>query len=231
MRSARAIFIKQLRDVIKNKMVLFQFIIFPLVAFIMNELVAKADETMPDNIFALMFSVMFAGMTPLFMTNTVIAEDKERKSLRFLVMAGVKPHEYLLGIGGFILTMCSFVSFVFALICGFEGMDLLKFVSVLILGSCASAMLGAIIGIISKNQQAAAATGAPVFMILAFSPVIASINKTVEKMTSFLFTHQVNLLVNDLSMYAAKPFLIILANMAVLSVLFVIAYRKKGLRN
>jgi len=229
-RSAKAIFIKQMKDTLKNRMVLTQFIIFPVVAFVMTELVAKADATIPNSLFVTMFAAMFVGMAPLIMTNTAIAEDKEHKSLRFLVMAGVKPYEYLLGIGGFVLLICSLVSFVFGLIGGFTGMEFVKFVSVLILGSVASALVGSTIGVLSKNQQAATAIGTPVFMVLAFTPMIANFNETIAKVANVFYTQQVNVIVNDFSTGMIKPFLIILANIVILTVLFVLVYKKKGLK-
>ncbi len=230
MNSARAIFIKQFRDTFKNRMVLIQFIVFPVMAFVLTELVAKPDTTIPNNMFVTMFAAMFVGMTPLMMVNSAIAEDKEHKSLRFLVMAGVKPYEYLLGIGGFVLAVCTLISVLFGFIGGFSGLEFAKFVAVLILGSATSVLLGALIGILSKNQQAAAAIGVPIFMILAFSPMVAQFNKTVAKVASIFYTQQVNTLVNNFSANTTKPFLIILANIAVLTVLFVAAYRKKGLK-
>jgi len=230
MRSAKAIFIRQARDVLKNRIVLIQFIIIPIMAFIMTELIAKQDDAMPNNIFVTMFAAMFSGMTPLMITNTAISEDREQKSLRFLVMAGVKPYEYLLGIGGFVLTLCSLVSAVFALIGGFKGMEFFLFTVVLIFGCAASALLGATIGILSKNQQAASAVGTPVFMVLALSPMLSVFNETIRKAAYFLYTYQVNMLVSDFSAGIVKPLLIILANIVVLIVLFVIAYKRKGLR-
>jgi len=231
MRSAKAVFIKQLRDTFKNRMMLVQFIIFPIMAMIMTELVAKADSEIPDTIFVTMFAAVFVGMTPLSMTNTAIAEDREHKSLRFLVMAGVKPYEYLAGVGGLVLLICALVSVVFGLIGGFVGMQLVYFVAVLILGSIASTLLGATIGMLSKNQQAATAIGTPVFMTLSFLPMIAQFNETVEKVASVLYTQQVNILVHDFSMNSTKPFLIIMANIVILIALFALAYQKKGLKN
>jgi ABC-2 type transport system permease protein len=230
-RSAKAIFIKQLQDTFKNRLILIQLIIFPMMAFIMTELVAKVDETIPNSIFVTMFAAMFVGMTPLVMTNSAIAEDREHKSLRFLVMAGVKPYEYLLGIGGFIVLFCSFVSLVFGLIGGFTGVVFVKFVSVLVLGSVASTLLGAIIGILSKNQQAAAALGMPIAMLLAFAPMIANFNNTIEKIADIFYTQQVNVLVNDSSASVTRPFFIIVLNIIVLLILFTLAYKKKGLKS
>jgi len=250
MRSIKAIFVKQARDALKNKGVLIQFLIFPIMAYIMTEMVAKPSEDIPNTIYVTMFAAMFAGMTPLVMTAISIAEDREYKSLRFLAMAGVKPYEYLLGVGGFVLFVCALVSVVFSLIGGFVGMEMLRFVSALIIGSGASMLLGASIGILSKNQQSATAISTPIFMILAFVPMLALFNETLQKVAGVLYTQQINEIVGGLSFEAinnataevgemvseasvdvTKAYLIILANVAVFLILFVFAYKKKGLRN
>ena len=51
MRSVKAIFSKQLRDIFKNKMVLIQFIVFPIVAFVFTEMVARPMADIPDSVF------------------------------------------------------------------------------------------------------------------------------------------------------------------------------------
>ena len=231
MRGTKAIFIKQTLDIFKNSMVMIQFVVFPIVAFVMTELVAKADDAIPDNMFITVFAPIFAGMSLLITTASIIAEDRERKSLRFLVMAGVKPYEYMMGIGGVILTAGLLVSVVFGVMGGFEGIVFIKFICVMLLGSVASVLLGATIGIISKNQQAATALGMPVAMILGFNPMITMFNKNAEKIFSIFYTQQVNTLINDSSVNLIKPVLIILANIAVLIVLFTLAYKKKGLKS
>lgn len=230
MRSARAIFLKQMRDTMKNRMILIQFIMMPVIAYIMTELVAKSSDEIPDSMFVTMFAAMFVGMAPLITTAGAIAEDRERKSLRFLVMAGVRQHEYLMGVGGFVLLVCAVVSVFFGLIGGFGAADLIKFILILIFGSATSVLLGAAIGIFSKNQQMATAISVPVFMVFAFCPMIAQFNETVAAIANILYTQQINTIVNDISLSAVKPALIILANFVVFMALFALAYKKKGLK-
>jgi len=231
MRSAKAIFIKQAKDMFKNPMVLVQFIIFPAVALIMTELISKSNEDIPNNMFVTMMAAIFAGMALVTSAAGVIAEDIERKSLRFLVMAGVKPHEYLLGTGGFILLTGMIVSIVFGLIGTFTGTEFAKFMTVMTTSVSASILLGAAIGMLSKNQQAATAIGMPIAVILGFTPMIANFNKTVEKAASFLYTQQLNVIVNDFSANFTKAIIVIGANIAFLTILFVLAYKKKGLKS
>jgi ABC-2 type transport system permease protein len=231
MRSIKAVFIKHVLDIFKNRVVLIQFAVFPIIAFIMTELVAKADETIPDSMFVTMFAAIFAGMILLTTTAGVIAEDKEHKSLRFLIIAGVKPYEYLLGMGGVLLSASLLVSCVFALMGGFVGREFLLFLLVMIFGSAASMLLGASIGILSKNQQAAIAISMPIAMVLGFCPIFTMFNETAKKIFSIFYTQQMSAVVSDFSTDIIIPIIIILSNIAVLTVLFTLVYKKKGLKS
>jgi ABC-2 type transport system permease protein len=181
--------------------------------------------------FVTMMAPIFAGMALITAMAAVISEDVASKSLRFLMMAGVKPHEYLLGTAGFNLLAGAVVSVIFALIGDFTAIEFMKFLGVMILSVVASLILGATIGILSKNQQAASALGVPFAMILGFTPMIAQFNKTVEKVASILYTQQLNVIVNDFSANFSKAMLVIGINMAVLTALFIFAYKKVGLRD
>ena len=230
MRSVKAIFTKQAKDMLKNPMVLVMFIIFPVVALIMTQLIAKSNDDIPNNMFVTMMSAIFAGMGLITAASAVIAEDIERKSLRFLVIAGVKPHQYLLGTGGFLLLAGTVTSVMFALIGDFTGMETVKFLTVMITGTAASIILGTTIGMFSKNQQAATSLGMPVAMILGFTPMVAAFNETVSKIANIFYTQQINVIVNEFSISIYKPLLVIFANIAVFTGLFIFAYKKKGLK-
>lgn len=228
MSSAIAIFTKQAKDMLKNPAVLVLFILFPAVAFIMTQLVTV--EGMPKNLFVTMMAAIFSGMGLITAASSVIAEDIERKSLRILVIAGVKPHQYLLGTGGFLLLAGTVSSVMFAFIGDFTGEETVKFLTVMITGTAASIILGMTIGMFSKNQQAATSLGTPVAMVMGFTPMIANFNETIGKIASIFYTQQINVIVNDFSTSILKPLFVIFANIAVFLVLFVIAYQKKGLK-
>ncbi len=230
MRSTKAIFIKQAKDIFRNPMILIEFIIFPAVALIMTELIAKTNDAIPPNMFVTMMASIFTGMALIPTMAGIIAEDTERQSLRFLVMAGVKPHQYLLGAGGFVLLAGIIGSGVFTLIGSFTAEEALKFLTVMILSAAASIILGAAVGILSKNQQSAMAASMPLAVIFGFTPMIASFNETIEKAASVLYTQQMNVIVNDFSANFPLAIAVIAANIAVFSVVFAVAYRKKWMR-
>jgi len=230
MRSVNTIFVKQANDMFKNMGTLVQFLIFPVVALVMTRLIALPDPDMPNNMFVTMKAAMFAGMALIPTVIGIIAEDVERKSLKLLVMAGVKPHQYLLGIGGFILLAGTVAAVAFGLMGDFTGIEIVKFLAIMVAGTAASIILGATIGIVAKNRQSATSIGMPIAMVLGFAPMVANFNETIERFSFILYTQQLNVIVNDFDANFAEAMLIVGANIAVLTVLFAIAYKKKGLR-
>jgi len=210
--------------------------VFPLVALVMTVLVGNRIEDTADgmftaNMFTVMMSSIFVGMSLVMSASAVIAEDRETKSLRFLVIAGVKPHAYLLGVGGVIFCASIITSIAFGFIGRFAPGEFLAFMAVMASGAVASIILGATIGIFSQNQQAATGLAMPLAMVLGFGPMVAQFNETIERVFQIFYTQQINVVVNDFSAGLTRPLLVIWANIAVLAVLFALAYGKKGLRN
>ena len=68
-----AILKKQLKDTLKNKVVLIQFVLFPALTWIMNSAVIMED--MPENFFVTLFATMYIGMAPLTSLAAIIAEE------------------------------------------------------------------------------------------------------------------------------------------------------------
>lgn len=150
-------------------------------------------------------------------------------------MNRVYPQKFAKGItpskpGGFFLLAGAVTSVVFALIGEFTGTETLKFLTVMITGSAASIILGAVIGMLSKNQQAATSLSMPIAVIIGFIPMVASFSETVEKYAGILYTQQINVIVNDFSANFAQALMVIGMNIAVLLILFIVTYRKKGLK-
>ena len=238
MRSVRAVFIKQGLDMRRNPTTLIQFLVFPVVAFVFTVVVARPNPDIPDMMFVTMFAAIFAGMSVTVTMASVIAEDRERGSCKFLTMAGVKPQQYLLGVGGFVASVGLVIALVFAVMSGFTGTLFVRFWGVIALGVVTSTVLGATLGILARNQQAATAIVMPIALVLAFGPMLAQFNQSVAKLFSVFYTQQVSVLANDpgagfandSGAGLARPLFVIVANLAVLLVLFLLAYRARGLR-
>ena len=230
MRITTAIFIKQSNDIFKNMGVLVQFIVFPGMAFVMTQLVDMNLADLSDSFFISTFASMFIGMTLISASATAIAEDREKKSLCFLMMAGVKSHQYLMGVGGVFLVFTLIVGSTFAvMMTELSIVERLFMLVSLILGAIASIFFGAIIGMISKNEQSAVSLGTAVGMFMGFGPMIATFNETVRKIFSIFYT--MNFIYYDFYTTDITRQLIVLSvNIVVLAIVFAWVYRKWGLR-
>ncbi|MBO4610235.1 MAG: ABC transporter permease [Lachnospiraceae bacterium] len=217
---------KQFRDTVKNKPVLIQFLMFPVMTLIFENAI---DVDMPELFFVKMFSCMYVGMAPLVASASIISEEKEKNTLRVLMMAGVRPFEYLIGIAAYIWILCMAGSAVMAT--SLPSEDIPFFMTMMGAGSIISIFIGACIGIFAKNQMVSTSLMMPVMMILSFSPMLAMFNDKIEKVARFVFTQQLKVTVDGMSFENAGRFgaCVLFANAAVALVLFFMAFRKKGL--
>lgn len=227
MNGISTVFLKQVRETLKNKAILIHFVMFPILAIIMDATVKIED--MPPHFFANMFAVMFVGMAPLACMSSVIAEEKEKNTLRVLMMSNVKPVQYLLGIGSYIWIMCMVGTVVFTVLGGYSGADAAWFVLTMAAGIVISILVGAIIGIISKNQMAATSVTIPVMMIFSILPMLATFNETIEKVAVFTYSQQISVLINNNFESVTDSVLVMAINFAAAAVLFFAAYFKKGM--
>lgn len=228
-RKIAAIFKKQLKDTPKNKTVLIQFIMFPFMTLIMQNTI-KIDG-MPANYFVMLFAVMYVGMAPLTSTAAIISEEKEKNTLRMLMMSNVRAGEYLLGIGLYVFMLCMLGAAVFAGIGGYRGTALLQFLLTMAVGIGTSLLMGAAIGTWSRNQMSATSITVPVMMVFSFMPMLASFNGKIEAVSRFTYSQQVSNLLYAVgnSGVTAENVAVIAVNIAVVCILFTAAYRKSGL--
>lgn len=229
MKNIKAVFMKQILDTVKNKTVFIQFLMFPVMAVIMEN--AVKIEDMPEHFFAKLFAVMFIGMAPLSCMSAIISEEKEKNTLRALMMSSVKPWQYLVSVGAYIFIMCMVGTAVFAVLTEYRGTELAMFICCVSFGIILSELIGAAIGIFSKNQMAATSLTLPVMMIFSFSPMLSMFNESIKKVAGITYLQQISDIINGIgaSEISAKNIIVIAINFVAGLALFAAAYRKKGL--
>ena len=227
MRNTLIIIKKQIRDTLKNKIVLIQFVLFPVMALIMENVI-KIDG-MPELFFTKLFSIMYIGMAPLTSTASIISEEKEKNTLRVLTMANVKSWQYLLGVGFYVWIICMIGAGVMAT--AFKTEDIPFYMLIMAVGFAISILAGACIGIFARNQMTATSVVMPVMLVFAFSPMLAMFNESIEKVARFAYTEQLKKLLDDMTFSGIKTnsILILTVNAIMMVILFFIAFRKKGL--
>lgn len=229
MRNICAVFLKQINETFKNKTILIQFVLFPAFALIMENAIKLQD--MPEHFFVKLFSVMFVGMAPLTCMSSILSEEKEKNTLRALLMSNVKPVQYLLGVGSYLWLMCMAGSVVFALCGQYRGKELVAFLLIMAAGILLSILVGAAIGVFSRNQMTATSITIPVMMVFSFLPMIATFNEKIAKFAKITYSQQISMLINNINdvTIEMENVVILLANMLVAIVLFLLAFYRKGL--
>ena len=225
MSTVKAIFIKQANDLTKNMSVSMMYIMWPLLAFIMGQFMGEYAEAQ-----IAMFAGMFVGSTPMIAIANTVAEDNENKGLRFLVMAGVKPWQYLFGLSGFVLAMSAVSVAAFVFIGNFAGQQLVRFLVIAALSCVASAIFGGAIGIFAKNVQQASSIYTPAMLILMFAPMLSMFNENIHRVAQYVFSYQVLRIVADFNADFERAVIVIAVNIVVLLAFFIVAYKKKGLK-
>lgn len=229
MRKILAIFTKQVKDTFKNKSVFVQFVMFPILAIIMQNSI-KIDG-MQENFFVTLFATMYIAMAPITSMAAIISEEKEKNTLRVLLMSNVKPTEYLLGVGSYVFIICMMGSFVFLNLGNYNGHEIFQFIATMAIGILISIIIGSAVGTWSKNQMVATSIIVPIIMVFSFLPMLSSFNETIRKISVFAYSQQIQILINEIGNIHLKPtnVIVLVSNIIFTFVLFVFAYRKSNL--
>lgn len=218
-----ALFHKQVKDVFKNLPVLVLFIVYPVIAVIMTQ--AMKDQVDMGSFFVSIFATMHSVFTPIVATASIITEEKEKNTLRVLIMSNVNLREYLISIGGFILIATLLTSSVFLFIIDLTAEQSLLFLLAIIIGSLISIILGVCIGLFSKNAAAANGLAVPFGMVFAFLPMLSSFNKGIEAVSKFTFGQQISYLLGGKTI-SAFGIIVLCANLIILLVISTLRFKR-----
>lgn len=218
-----ALFQKQLKDMLKNMPILVLFVIYPIVATVMTN--AMSDQPEAVTMFLSVFATMHCVFTPIVATSSIIAEEKEKNTLRVLIMSNVTIQEYLLSIGGFVLIATLFTGCSFLFIHPQTLPASLLFLASVAIGGLISLALGMFIGLLSKNAAAANGLAVPFGMIFAFLPMLANFNKGIEAVSRFTYGQQISYLIAGKS-FTTFGIVILFINFIVLITVSTRLYKK-----
>ena len=229
MTEAKAIFKKQILDTRKNRAVLIQFILFPIMTIVMSNAV-KVDD-MPEFFYLKLFGIMYMAMAPITSVSAIISEEKEKGTLRALMMSNVSPASYLIGVGLYDFFACFWGSMLMSLACGLTGEMWRGYMGVMMLGLPISIFLVAAIGIMAKDQMSATSLSVPIMCVFTFLPMMAQFNDTIAKVAKFFYTQQLYLALEDLNHVKidTEGILIVLCNAVLILGFFILAFRKEGM--
>jgi len=226
-RKIKAIFIKEIKDALRSNKIVFLFLLFPVFTYLLAWFLKGNLGTNP-----LIFLTMHISMIPLMITAALIAEEKDKQTLRVLILSNVKPLQYLLGIGSFVFILNIVTSCLFLPVLNIPVRFLPQFLLVVMLGILCSTILGAIIGVIVKSGSNVAAASTPITILFALIPLMASGsgNGLLSTIAMGLFSGQLMSILFDVANnFTFIRVSIMMANVLVLATIFIFVYNQKKL--
>lgn len=224
-----AVLKKQIKDSVRNPLILVIFFMFPILSFFFKGVVS--DEEF--EIILPSFITLNTVMLPIVFMSSIISEDKEKKSLQMLIMSNVKGWAYLLGIGISVFFQSLVSSMLFLFVFSIESFEqLLLYIFSSIVGICCSLLIGGILALVAKNQMSVGPLTAPVSMIIGLLPMFSAMNKELESISKLLYSYYIRKCFLSLSFdWELNSVMIIIINFIVLTLTFIVLYRIRGNKN
>lgn len=231
----KALFKKDFKSCLTNKNLLITLLLPLFFAVAYTFLLSEITQISGDYIL-LLCSVMVLSIIPLSVLSSMIAEEKEKYTLRSLMMAGVNGMEFIMSKAFVCLVMLMAEGAALFFICGASFDGFLGYFLVMLLASFAIICFGAVVGIASKDQMSAGTLGSPLMMLLMLPPIFSQFNSTVEKIaklfpTTSLYTVYPNAAAGKTLFSGDNIFALLICMVWIIAgvAIFQMIYKKKGL--
>ena len=227
LRVLRTLFVKDIVDMFKNPNVLLMLAL-PLIFIVIYQFV---DLGMSPAYLLMLGVMMNLCLTPLSVLGMMIAEEKEKNTMRTLMLCNVTGGEFLAAKTLAVLAGTLLVDTVLFFLTGFGPAQLLA-------GSITMLLLGGLTGIVCRDQTSTGTIAGPLALVFMLPTMFAGMGGVLQKVASFVpTTATADLMFLGLghqSWMGAN----VLWDVAVLAVwtagsagLFALAFRKKGVDN
>lgn len=235
-KKVRALTLKEFKNFTKNSNVLLMSLLPILFSIIYTYIYSgKAADGVPKIDILFLCLDMNLSMVASFVTAMLIAEEKEKNTLRTLLLSGVSSMEFLTGkvTVTFITTILTNIIVFF--ITGMETQYLGWFLLFSLLVVTSMIVIGAIIGMLAPNQMSTSVIGLPVILLFFLVPMLADFNDNIRRVAKFTPNYSMNLLLRHLFKGEALsgtdlPALITIAVwIALTAILFAVTYSKVGI--
>lgn len=224
----RAIFVKDYKEFSRNYAVSIMMTVPILFAILFR----SAGAALPGAI-GFMLNISYV-LVPCFMQACLIAEEKERNTLRSLMMTPATTTDVLIGKSSLVFIMSSVVMGLSVYLFGFEPASLWAFLTANLLSMIFYIAAGTICGLFSKTILEASLSILPVSLILSGAPWGAVLEgkypvfKVLDYMPSSQLVHLLNLPQSGYTAWQiAGPLLNIFVWTVVLTILSVVLYQRR----
>ncbi|PGZ94426.1 ABC transporter permease [Bacillus pseudomycoides] len=187
MKRFSAIVRKEMYDAGKNS----QILIMALLPIILALFYSNIDSQ--KEFFAGFTVAMTLTMVGSFVQAIMIAEEKEKHTLRVLMLSPANSLEVILGKSVLTIFFVIVSSFACLLILGTLKGNIGMLIVILLMGTLLCIILGTIVGLLSQNMAQTSIVGMPIFLLFTLGPMLQEIvkNEVVKKAVGFLPTSHI----------------------------------------
>ncbi|UKS23873.1 ABC transporter permease [Paenibacillus sp. HWE-109] len=228
LKRARAIFVKDYKEFSRNYAVSIM-LIFPIIL----ALLFRGAGPSLQGASGLLLNTSFVLLT-CFAQACLIAEEKERNTLRSLMMTPATTMDVLIGKSTLVFVMSAIVLAIATFIIGYEPANMWAFVTAIFLSIILYTAAGTICGLFSKTLLEASLSILPVAFVFTGAPWGAllvkdyPVFKVLDYMPSSQLVHLLGISSTGFTMGdLLKPLLIILAWTVVLTIVSVVLYQRR----
>lgn len=175
---------------------------------------------------------------PLTGLAMMVAEEKEKNTLRVLMLSDVSALEYIFSKIISVLVLMELITIVIFFITATQLSYLPMFLLVTTVTSISMLLFGSVVGLLSKDQMSTSTLSTPLMILFLIPPMFQNMNEVIDKIASIVPTTRMMAIINDamngmsiLSQEHLLDFGIILAWILLGVVTFAMMYRKKGFDN
>ncbi|GHU75191.1 ABC transporter permease [Clostridia bacterium] len=226
-----ALFRKDLKDSLRNSQCLLMMALAIVMVLIYKNL-ALGGETMPLEFILMFGTLMSLCLQSIAIAAMMIAEEKEKYTLRTLMLSNVSSGEFLLSKVCVVFLMITATDIIIYMLVynGFAAAGGVPFARYLAGSSATSVsmiLLGCVVGILSKNQMTTGLLSSPMALVLLLPSMFGMMDESIGKFSRFLPTDAMIHILNGDNM-AFSSGVIAVWTIASLGI-FALAYSKKRL--
>ncbi|MCL1964090.1 MAG: ABC transporter permease [Firmicutes bacterium] len=220
-----ALFRKDLKDALKNTQCILM-IALPIFFVLLYGSIRFGDESMSGSLVFTFGLLMNLSILPVTFMSMMIAEEKEKFTLRTLMLSNVSAADFLISKALVVLLLAECSTLVIYGITRPEAITLGLLLPITVLTLLCLIMFGSLIGIISKNQMSTGLFAAPAMLLFLLPAMLAPVNDSMASVARFMPTQAMMELLSRTGS-AAFHIAVLVAWMVLGAVLFMIAYRRK----
>ena len=150
------------------------------------------EAGMPSNFVLTLCELLNLSAIPLTGLAMMVAEEKEKNTLRVLMLSDVSALEYIFSKIISVLVLMELITIVIFFITATQLSYLPMFLLVTTVTSISMLLFGSVVGLLSKDQMSTSTLSTPLMILFLIPPMFQNMNEVIDKIASIVpvsYTH------------------------------------------